>query len=55
MIWKTFWNHYAPAASGHYLICLIRRQKDDLPALDIVLLEDERTIRNVLSVKFRTR
>lgn len=51
VIREAFWNHYAPAASEHYLIHQMRRSEDYLPALDLVTVEDGRIMGNVLSVR----
>lgn len=51
VIRESFWNHYAPAASEHYLIHQMRRSEDYLPDFDLVAVEEGRIMGNVLSVR----
>ena len=48
---KAFWNLYAPGCDEHYLVHIMRTQKDFIPELDFVIEVDGQVIGNIMYTK----
>lgn len=48
---KAFWNVNVPGCNEHYLVHIIRKHADFIPALDFVIEEDNKIVGNIMYVK----
>ena len=51
LVRESFWNVYRPGCTEHYLVRVMRRHADFIPALDFVLELDGRVVGNVMYTK----
>ncbi len=48
---ESFWNHYSPGCSEHYLLHIMRKNPDFVPELDFVSVVDDKIVANVVYMK----
>ncbi len=48
---ESFWNHYSPGCSEHYLLHIMRKNPDFVPELDFVAVADDKIVANVVYMK----